>query len=91
MGQVLDPATGRPKPQAIMPGQMNQQYILEGFTASFMIAACAIGMLAMERALSSPGAFSSGVFLAGLSALAIGFLVLLSFMRIKVGGYMVFS
>eukprot|EP00518_Triparma_eleuthera_P007717 CAMPEP_0182481088 /NCGR_PEP_ID=MMETSP1319-20130603/36781_1 /TAXON_ID=172717 /ORGANISM="Bolidomonas pacifica, Strain RCC208" /LENGTH=106 /DNA_ID=CAMNT_0024682675 /DNA_START=75 /DNA_END=392 /DNA_ORIENTATION=- len=50
IGSVVDPATGRQKPQAVMPYRINGQYIIEGLSGGFMYCVGGIGFVLLDLA-----------------------------------------
>lgn len=90
VGSVPDPATGKPRPQAVLPYRMNSQYIIEGFAAGFLFSLGAIGILLINKAMDGTRPLKNVYILCGSGAamVLLAYNLILMFLRIKVPGYM---
>lgn len=92
VGVQPDPVTGRIRPVAFMPYRLNGQYIIEGLTGGMMYTLGGLGLVLLDRVHAPPGASSGGRRLAllclGGGMLAVSYLATLSFLRIKMPGYL---
>merc|ERR1711865_913157 len=50
MGQMLDPASQKPKPVVFVEGRINGQYIIEGLSAGFFCALGGAGLIMIDVA-----------------------------------------
>ena len=92
IGQAFDAASGKWRPQTILEGRINGQYIIEGLTGSFLFVLGGIGVILLDK--SSSASMSGSIVTDGRLTIAIGVLcvflaytVSMTFLRIKVPGY----
>ncbi|ONK81615.1 uncharacterized protein A4U43_C01F31130 [Asparagus officinalis] len=90
IGSTQDPRTGAVKPVVFMPGRVNGQYIIEGISSGFMFLLGGVGLILMDLALDKNRARSVRVSFAafGISAVVIGYVMAMLFIRIKIPSYL---
>eukprot|EP00339_Tiarina_fusa_P024918 CAMPEP_0117016480 /NCGR_PEP_ID=MMETSP0472-20121206/12990_1 /TAXON_ID=693140 ORGANISM="Tiarina fusus, Strain LIS" /NCGR_SAMPLE_ID=MMETSP0472 /ASSEMBLY_ACC=CAM_ASM_000603 /LENGTH=151 /DNA_ID=CAMNT_0004720551 /DNA_START=9 /DNA_END=461 /DNA_ORIENTATION=- len=88
VGGMRDPITGVVKPQAILEGRINGQYIIEGLTAGFLFSVGGIGFILLDLAVSRNKESNLLMVLAGTTLILIAYNVCIVFIRKKVGNYL---
>ena len=89
IGGYRDPYTGVIKPQAILPGRINGQYIIEGLTTGFLFCVGALGFILLDQATKrSNKDYNLLMILAGTTLILIAYNVCIVFIRKKVGNYL---
>uniref|UniRef100_A0A7S0R262 Oligosaccharyltransferase complex subunit n=1 Tax=Chlamydomonas leiostraca TaxID=1034604 RepID=A0A7S0R262_9CHLO len=90
VGGVPDPVTGRIKPQAFMPYRINGQYIMEGLCGGMFYTLGGVGLVLLAQAQErGRDKMTRGLCRALGAALSIiSFATCMSFIRIKMPGYM---
>ena len=88
VGGMRDPITGAVKPQAILPGRINGQYIIEGLTAGFLFCVGGLGFILLDLAVSKGGDNNLLLVLAGTTLILIAYNICIVFIRKKVGNYL---
>eukprot|EP00995_Heteronema_vittatum_P007863 NODE_3022_length_715_cov_112.579580_g2131_i0.p2 GENE.NODE_3022_length_715_cov_112.579580_g2131_i0~~NODE_3022_length_715_cov_112.579580_g2131_i0.p2 ORF type:complete len:144 (-),score=61.27 NODE_3022_length_715_cov_112.579580_g2131_i0:207-638(-) len=88
VGQTQE--NGKPKPQAVMAGRINGQYIIEGLSAGFLFAVGGMGfpLLMISTDHSNSDRFRMILLLAGAATLLISYNICLMFLRLKLPGYL---
>merc|ERR1712137_375043 len=87
VGAVRDPHTGAIRPQAILPGRINGQYIIEGLSAGFLFCVGAIGFVILDKAVSKQ-VDSTVALCVGILLVLVAYNISILFLRIKVPGYL---
>mmetsp|Transcript_114432 Transcript_114432/g.160615 ORF Transcript_114432/g.160615 Transcript_114432/m.160615 type:complete len:150 (+) Transcript_114432:25-474(+) len=90
IGQTRDPRTGMVKPQAVLPGRLNSQYIIEGLSASFMFCLGGAGFILLDLA-ATRGVAEKNSFMAilgGVLFILVSYNICALFIRIKVPNYL---
>jgi len=89
VGGYRDPYTGLVKPQAILPGRINGQYIIEGLTTGFLFSVGALGFILLDLASKQKNRnYSLLMVLAGTILILVAYNVCIVFIRKKVGNYL---
>ncbi|KAK9697198.1 hypothetical protein RND81_08G020700 [Saponaria officinalis] len=90
IGSTQDPSTGAVRPVVFLSGRVNGQYIIEGLSSGFMFLLAGLGIVLMDLSLDKNRdknvRVSYGV--TGVSALVIGYVMSMLFIRIKIPGYL---
>lgn len=90
MGYEKDPATGRLRPSAIIPGRMNAQYVMEGFSASMLISLGGLGFILVDlanRKVVTSKIAKNVLIVVGISFAVVSYQVLMQFLKIKIPAY----
>lgn len=90
VGALPDPVTGKLKPVTFVPHRVNAQYIIEGLTGGLMYCLGAVGIILLDKSHDRQLEHKRRLMLLGLggSFAVIGYLTALSFLRIKMPGYL---
>lgn len=90
IGSAQDPVTGNVKPVVFLSGRVNGQYIIEGLSSGFMFLLGGVGIILLDLALDKHRAKSVKVSFAaaGVSSLAIAYVMSMLFVRIKIPSYL---
>eukprot|EP01080_Neovahlkampfia_damariscottae_P000526 gene526-8038_t len=90
IGSVMDQATGKQKPQAIMEYRLNGQYMIEGFTAGFLFVAGATGFILLNLITEKNFELWQRRVLmgVGIGCVVLSYNVLIMFLKMKVPGYL---
>ncbi|KAL0213719.1 hypothetical protein P9112_005903 [Eukaryota sp. TZLM1-RC] len=94
IGSERDPQTGAVKPVAVLPGRLNGQYVVEGFSAAFFMILGACGLILLDFASTSfrlSKTEQQSVIAAGGIFFLLAYNLLVVFLKKKVGGYLVYS
>uniref|UniRef100_A0A0C9S6H1 TSA: Wollemia nobilis Ref_Wollemi_Transcript_11046_944 transcribed RNA sequence n=1 Tax=Wollemia nobilis TaxID=56998 RepID=A0A0C9S6H1_9CONI len=90
IGSSQDPVTGAVRPVVFLSGRVNGQYIIEGLSSGFMFVLGGVGVILLDIALDRHRARSVRISFAaaGVSAVAISYVMSMLFVRIKIPGYL---
>ncbi|GLJ43530.1 hypothetical protein SUGI_0905170 [Cryptomeria japonica] len=90
IGSTQDPVTGTVKPVVFLSGRVNGQYIIEGLSSGFMFVLGGVGVILLDLALDKHRARNVRISFAaaGVSSVAIAYIMSMLFVRIKIPGYM---
>lgn len=88
VGGYRDPHTGVVKPQAILEGRINGQYIIEGLTAGFLFCVGGLGFIILDLAATKNKDYNLLMVLAGTTLILVAYNICIVFIRKKVGNYL---
>lgn len=88
VGGYRDPYTGVVKPQAILEGRINGQYIIEGLTAGFLFCVGGLGFIILDLAATKNKDYNLLMILAGTTLILVAYNICIVFIRKKVGNYL---
>lgn len=90
IGSAQDPVTGTVRPVVFLSGRVNGQYIIEGLSSGFMFLLGGVGIILLDLALDKHSARSvkASFAAAGVSSLAIAYVMSMLFVRIKIPSYL---
>merc|ERR1711865_83916 len=93
MGQMLDPASQKPKPVVFVEGRINGQYIIEGLSAGFFCALGGAGLIMIDLAQDTTMARMNRttILLGGVLFCFIAYNLVTMFMRFKMPNYLLGS
>mmetsp|Transcript_16311 Transcript_16311/g.24581 ORF Transcript_16311/g.24581 Transcript_16311/m.24581 type:complete len:142 (-) Transcript_16311:147-572(-) len=91
IGTIRDPNSGRKMPVTFVPGRVNAQYIIEGLTSGVFFCLGGLGLIFVDRALSSPILSKDKLLVGGIGVglVSISYVILTYFLRTKVRRYMI--
>ncbi|GFP90992.1 oligosaccharyltransferase complex subunit ostc, partial [Phtheirospermum japonicum] len=92
IGSMQDRFTGAVKPDVSLPGRVNGQYIIDGFSSGFMFVFGGVGIVLLDLALDKNRAKSVKVSYASARVAFVLILYVMSmlFIRIKIPAYLLF-
>jgi hypothetical protein len=90
IGSRQDPLTGAVRPVVFLPGRVNGQYIIEGLSSGFMFVLGGLGIVMLDFATDKTRARSVRLscVAAGVSFVAIAYVVSILFIHIKIPQYL---
>eukprot|EP01116_Phalansterium_solitarium_P008337 TRINITY_DN2206_c0_g1_i1.p1 TRINITY_DN2206_c0_g1~~TRINITY_DN2206_c0_g1_i1.p1 ORF type:complete len:175 (-),score=4.08 TRINITY_DN2206_c0_g1_i1:208-732(-) len=93
IGSTQDEVTGSVKPVAFLAYRVNGQYIIEGLSAGLLFVLGALGFIILDRANKKHMSNKSRYLLlgAGMLLIIVSYNLAITFLKIKVPGYMISS
>lgn len=90
IGSAQDPRTGAVRPVVFLQGRVNGQYIIEGLSSGFMFVLGGVGLVLLDLALdrNRPKSVKTSYAVAGVSSVAVAYVMSMLFIRIKIPAYL---